>query len=169
MRGVKTNVSNRSLPGVQVWNADFFLNKHVKFGRRMKSVLFKECSIACYTFPPSFGQFVNTALVKIFPFCCETFIEPFFHIFVRTKVRDVSMQTSGNRKQANPVSKSHGVELPSWVLPTCREPVLPMWWSIVTKKNDFTLPLLTFFQVGNNSSRSIVVGNCSGNYSIAAD
>jgi len=84
----------------------------------IKRDLFKVCSIASYTFFPSFGQFVDTTLVKIFPFCREPFIEPFFHI-VRTnqsaaqQVRDPSTQTSGNRKESSLVSKPHGVELPS--------------------------------------------------------
>ena len=72
--------------GVQVWNNGFFsLKKHVKVGRMIKSALFKLCSIACYTFFPSFGQFVNTKPVKTFPFYCEPFFEPFFHNFIRTK------------------------------------------------------------------------------------
>ena len=57
------------------------LKKHVKFGRIIKSDLFKVCSIFCYTFFPSFGQFVNTTKVKIFPFCREAI----FYVFVRTK------------------------------------------------------------------------------------
>ena len=48
----------------------------------MKSFL---CCFACYTFSPFFGQFVITTSVKIFPFCCKPFVEPFFLIFVRTK------------------------------------------------------------------------------------
>ena len=63
----------------------FFFKKHVKIRRMIKSVLFKVCSIACYTFFPSFGQFLNTTPLKIFSLCCEPFIEPFFHIFVRIK------------------------------------------------------------------------------------
>ena len=61
----------------------FFPKKHVKFGR-IKRDLFKVCSIASYIFFPSFGQFVDTTPVKIFSFC-ESFIEPFFHIFVRKR------------------------------------------------------------------------------------
>jgi len=84
----------------------------------IKRDLFKVCSIASYTFFPSFGQFVNTTPVKIFSFCREPFIEPFFHIFIRTQsaaqqVRDSSMQTNGNWKELSLVSKPHGVELPS--------------------------------------------------------
>jgi len=63
----------------------FSQKKHVKFGRMIKRDLFKVCSIASYTFFSSFEQFVDTTPVKIFPFCREPFIEPFFHIFVRTK------------------------------------------------------------------------------------
>ena len=74
---------------VQVWNDDFFFKKtrknEIKIGRMIKRDLFKVCSIANYTFFPSFGQFVDTTPVKIFSFCREPFIEPFFHIFVRIK------------------------------------------------------------------------------------
>ena len=107
----------------------FSQKKHVKFGRMIKRDLFKVYSIASYTFFPSFGQFVNTTPVKIFPFCREPFIEPFFHIFVRTKallskcVTHRCKQVVIGRSQV--VSKPHGVELPSWVLPTCPELVLP--------------------------------------------
>jgi len=102
----------------------FSQKKHVKFGRMIKRDLFKVCSIASYTFFPPFEQFVDTTSVKIFPFCRESFIESFF---LRTnqsaaqQVRDPSMQTSGNRKEPSLVSKPHGVELPSWMLPTCPE------------------------------------------------
>ena len=43
--------------------------KHVKYGKMIKRALFKVCSIASYTFFPSFGQFVDTTSVKIFPLC----------------------------------------------------------------------------------------------------
>ena len=108
----------------------FFPKKHVKFGRIIKSALFKVCSIVCYTFFSFLGQFVNITLVKIFSFCCEPFIKPFFS-HLRTnrsaaqQVRDQSMQTSGNRKEPSLLSNPHEVELLGWVLPTCREPVLP--------------------------------------------
>jgi len=98
-----------AIPGVfgyiyQVYKYEmtiFFLKKHVKPGRMIKRDLFKVCFIASYTFFPSFGQFVNTTPVKIFPFCREPFIEPFFS-HLRTnqsaaqQVRDPSMQTSAN-------------------------------------------------------------------------
>ena len=107
----------------------FSQKKHVKFERMIKRDLYKICSIVSYTFFPSFGQFMDTALVKIFPFCHEAFIEPFFHIFIRTKRYSASAwpidANSDNRKEPSLVSKPHGVELPSWVLPTCPELVLP--------------------------------------------
>ena len=52
--------------------------KHVKFGRMIKRNLFKVCSIASYTFFPSFEQFVDTTPVKIFPFCREHSSSHFF-------------------------------------------------------------------------------------------
>ena len=33
--------------------------------------LFKLCFVACYTFLPSVGQFVNTTTAKVFPFSCK--------------------------------------------------------------------------------------------------
>ena len=63
-----------------------FSLKKVKFKKNdTKSVSFKVCSIACYTPFPFFGQFENITAVKIFPFYCEPFMEPFFHIFAQTK------------------------------------------------------------------------------------
>ena len=50
-------------------------------------------------------------------------------------MRDASMQTSGNRKEPSLASKPHGIQLPSKVFPTYREPVLPY----VMKKNDHLL------------------------------
>ena len=41
-----------------------FLKNNVKFGKMIKSPSFKVCHITCYTFSPSFWQFVNTT-----PFC----------------------------------------------------------------------------------------------------
>ena len=88
-------------------------------------------SIACYIIFSSFGQFANTTSEKIFPLCCELFVERFFHIFAQTKALlskyvTQTMQTSGKRKETSLVSKPHGVgRLPSRVLPTCREPILP--------------------------------------------
>ena len=51
----------------------------------IKCALLKVCAIGCYTFFSSFGQFVNNTVVKICLFCREILIEPFFHIYVRTK------------------------------------------------------------------------------------
>ena len=89
---------------------------------------------------------MNTTSVKIFPFCCEPFIDPFFHIFARTKALlskcvKSSMRTSGNGKETNRVSKPHGVEFPSRVLPTYSELVL----LYVMKKHHFVLPLSIFW------------------------
>ena len=39
----------------------------------IKSTLVKVCFITCYTFSPSFRQFINTTPVKIFAFCREPF------------------------------------------------------------------------------------------------
>ena len=98
------------LPGVQVKGRIFFLKNTLNSEERQKV-----CSIACYKF---FAYFMNTTLVKIFPFCCEPFIEPFFQIFVRIKdavqrVRVSPTQTSGNWKESSLVSKPQGVKLPS--------------------------------------------------------
>ena len=124
--------------------------KHVKFGRIIKRDLFKVCSIVSYTFFPSFGQFVDTAPVKIFPFCRKPFIEPFFHIFVRTKalfskcVIHRCKQVVIGRSQVWWISRMGWnflaecfQRVPNWF---CR-----MWWSIVMEKNDFVLPLLVFW------------------------
>ena len=40
-------------------------------------------------------------------------------------VNRIPLKASGNRKEPRLVSKLHGVELPSWVFPTCHKPVLP--------------------------------------------
>ena len=145
----------------------FFLKKHVKFGRLTKSGLFKVCSVACYTFSPIFRAICEYHVSKIFFFCCEPFIEPFFHIFVRikallSKVRNPLMQTSGNRKELSPVSKPHEVELPSWVFATYREPVLAYMMEHFHKEKWLCIvsfDILAPFQSRNGSNRSIVVGN----------
>ena len=69
---------------------EFFPKKYVKVGRTMKSALFKVCSIVCYTFSPSFGQFENTTLVKIFPLCYELFVSHFFTSSYEQKRRSAS-------------------------------------------------------------------------------
>ena len=106
----------------------FSQKKHFKFGKIIKRDLFKVYSIASYTFFPSFGQFVDTTPVKIFPFCREHSSSHFFTSSYQSaaqQVRDPSMQTSGNRKEPSLVNKPHGAELSSWILPTCPELVLP--------------------------------------------
>ena len=49
----------------------------------------------------------------------------FSHLRTNQSATQQTMQTRGNRKEPSLVSKPHGVELPRWVLPTCREPILP--------------------------------------------
>ena len=146
----------------------FFSKQHVKFGR---IALFEVCSIACYTFSHLPHNFVNSTPVKIFPFCCESFVESFFHIFVRTealprKCVKSSVQTNGNWKESNPVSKPHGVELPSWLLPTCRKPVddevgdgAILWRKMILYCLFRFVLFLGFSQSRNGSNWSIVVGN----------
>ena len=135
-------------------------------GKNYKSAPFKVHSIACYTIFPSFGRFVNTTPVKISPFCCEPFVESFFHIFVRIEA-PLSKYVNHRCKQvvigrSQVWSKLPGMELPSWVVPTCREPYLPYvikhchegkWLCVAS------FDILAFFQAGNCSNRSIVVGN----------
>ena len=142
-----------------------FLKKHVKFERIVKSSLFKVCSIAFIHF-----SHLSGTSVKIFSFCCEPFIEPFFtspyEQSAAQQVRDLSVQTSGNWKEPSLVSNPHGVELPNWMLPTCHEPVLSYVvescheekWLCVT-----SVSILAFFQVGNGSNRWIVIGNVNIN------
>ena len=54
------------------------LKKHIKFGRMIKSALFKICSIAFHTFFPPFGQFVDTTPVKSSPFTANHSSSHFF-------------------------------------------------------------------------------------------
>ena len=79
---------------------------------------------------------------------------------VAQQVRDTSMLTNGNQKRPSLVSKPHGVELRSRVLPTCREPVLPYVMNHCYKEKRLyvaSFGILTLFQAGNGSNRSIVV------------
>ena len=127
------------LPGIQVWNVNFCLKKYVKFGRMIKSALFNVWSIACYTSFPSFGQFVNTMSVKIVPFCCESFIESCFHIFVRTKAI-LSKCVTHRRSQV-----VMGTSQVWWIrnFPAecfrCVTNRFCRTWSIALKKNNFVL------------------------------
>ena len=52
--------------------------KHLKFGKMIKSALFEVCSIACYTFFPSYGQFMNTTPVKSSPLAANRSSSHFF-------------------------------------------------------------------------------------------
>ena len=134
-------------PGVQVWNADFFLKTYVKFEKMIKSASFKIYPIACYTFSPFFGQFVNTT-----PFCCEPLIEPFFHIFVLTNSRTLLSKCVAHRCKQVVIGRSQvwWVSRMEYNFPAeCFQSVVnrfcPMRWSIVVKKNDFELPLSVFW------------------------
>ena len=104
----------------------------------------ERCPIVCYTLLPSFDQFVNATPVKIFLFCCESFVEPFFHIFVRT--RGLLDKCVTHRYKPVVIRRSqvwwvkpHGAELSSWVLPKCREPVLPNVIKIALSWSEMTL------------------------------
>ena len=55
-----------------------FKEKNIIFGRMIKSALFKVCSIACYTFFPTFGQIVNTTPVKSLSFAANHSSSHFF-------------------------------------------------------------------------------------------
>ena len=132
----------------------------------IKSTLFKVCSIACYTFFPSFGEFMNTTPVKSFSFAANHSSSHFSHLRMNQstaqQVRDPSMQTSANRKELSLVGKLHWVELPNWVLPWVSKRFCRMWWTIVMKKNNFVLtltvrPFSCHFQARNGSNQSIVV------------
>ena len=91
----------------------FFFKKHVKFAGIIKNGLFKVHSIACYTFFPSSGQFLNAG--KNVPLLLRTIRRAIFS-HLRTnrsaaqQVRDPSVQTSGNRKEPSLASKAQRVE-----------------------------------------------------------
>ena len=68
----------------------FLLKNQVKFGRMIKSALFKVCSIACYTLIPSFGQFVNITPVKIYPLVANHSSSHFFTSSYESKRCSVS-------------------------------------------------------------------------------
>lgn len=74
-------------------------------------------------------KFVDTTPVEIFHFCHVPFIGPAFTYSNERKrcsaTADLSIQTSDNRKKPSLVAKPHELALPSLVLPTCCEPVLP--------------------------------------------
>ena len=123
-----------------IWNISIYMckyemifskKKHVKFGRMIKRDLFKVCSIVSYiVIFPIFRAICGYHTSKNLPLLSRTIHRAIFsHLrtnqSVAQQVRDPSTQTSGNRKESSLVSKPHGVELPSWVLPTCPELVLP--------------------------------------------
>ena len=86
----------------------------------------KVCSIDYYTFLPSFGQFMNIMPVKIIHanHSSSLFLYLCTNQSTAQQMRDQLMQTSSNQKESSLVSKPHGVEFPSWVLSTWREPLL---------------------------------------------
>ena len=74
-------------------------------------------------------------------------------------IHDPLMQTSGNRKEPILMSKPYGVELPSWMFPMCRKPVLLYVMNIVMKKNIIVLPLSVYCPFLSNKWFKLV--NCS--------
>jgi len=82
----------------------FSQKKHVKFGKMIKRNLFKVCSIACYTVFPVFRTICGYHASKNLPLLPRIIHRAIFSR-LRTnqsaaqQVRDLSMQTSGNRKE----------------------------------------------------------------------
>ena len=77
----------------------------------------------------NFREFCEYHVGKNLPLLLQTIHRAIFSHFrtnqsAAQQVRDSSMQTRGIRKEPSLVSKSHGVELPSGVLPMCREVIL---------------------------------------------
>ena len=108
------------LPCVQIWIAK----------SKKKSLLHSVvCSITCYTFFPSFEQFINTTLLKIFLSSSNHSSSHFLITWQELKSCSASgyssMQTSGNQKEQSLVRKPHGIEFPNWMSPMCCETVLP--------------------------------------------
>ena len=77
----------------------------------IKSALFKVWFIACYTFSPSFGKFVNTTSVKSFLFAAKRLSSHFstssYEKSAVQQVRYPSKQTRGNLKESSLVSKPY--------------------------------------------------------------
>ena len=69
---------------VHKYEMRFFFKENLKFGRMKKCFIQNMIHRLLYSFP-FIRTYVNATSVKIFSFCCEPFVEPFFHIFVRTK------------------------------------------------------------------------------------
>ena len=142
----------------------FSKKKHIKFGRMIKSASLEIYSIACYTFSPSFAQFANTTPVKLFPFCCESLIESFFHIFVRTKallskcVTHLCKQVIIGRSQVWWVSDT-GWNFPTEFFQRDVYQFIHMWWRIVRKEIDYVLPhLVRPLSDLFSSSRTVQIG-----------
>ena len=88
------------------------LKKNIKFGRMIKSALFKVCSIPCYTFFHFFFGIYEYHANKNLPLLPRTIHRAIFissyKLKHRSAVRDPSMQTSGNWKEPSLISKPHG-------------------------------------------------------------
>ena len=117
--------------------------KHVKFGR----ILYSKYTASLVTYFPIIRAICEYHVSKNLPLLLRTIHWAIFS-HLRTnqsashQVRDSSMQTIGNWKVPSPVSKPHGVELHSWVIPTCCEPILPLWWTPSWRK----ITLCCFFR-----------------------
>ena len=114
-----------TLTGCTSMEFEFFLKKHVKFGRMVKCFIQSMLYRLLYIFP-IFRAICEYHTSKNLPLLLRTIHRAIFS-HLRTnqsavrQVRDLSMQTSG--KELSLVSKRHGVELLNWVLSTCRESV----------------------------------------------
>ena len=101
----------------------------------------KVCSVACCTFVPSFGQIVNTTSVKIFSFCCELFVNPLFHIFVRTKTLLIKCVT---HRYKHVIIGRSWIWWVSRIESNCFQRFCRMWWRNVIK-NHFVLSFSVFW------------------------
>ena len=75
VRSSTVNCFQSRVSGVLVWMRIFFYTLNSEEWER---VLYSKYALLhrLLLFFSSFGQFVNTTLVKIFSFCCESFVEP---------------------------------------------------------------------------------------------
>ena len=131
----------------------------------IKHTLFKVYFIVFYTFFPSFGQFVNTTPVNVFPFYCDTFIEPFFHTILLSKA-PLSNCVAYQCKQViieriqdawDRISHLNASNVSRTNLAVYNG---AFSWRKMTLFCFFRFGFfLAFFQAGNVSNRSIVVGN----------
>ena len=144
---------NKYIPGVQVWNTDFFLWKHVKFTTDKKCFIRSMLHSLLFIFP-SFGQFVNTTPVQSANHLSSHFFtssyEP-MHCSARCK------QVKIRKSQVWWVSRmGYNIPAESFRRVTNRFCLL-WWWSSVEEKYSFGI--VASYQAGNGSNRTIVVGN----------